>query len=69
VGNAAIAEMMPYFRMVQERKRSLLIRGKLDSADLALLRQNLSPVGLYLQIVVERAEETQKLGEFFAPWS
>lgn len=69
VGNAAIAEMMPYFRMVQARGRSLLIRGKLDAADLALLRQHLSPVGLYLQIVVERADETQSLREFFDPWS
>jgi hypothetical protein len=68
VGNAAIAEMMPYFQMVQARKRSLLIRGKLDFADLALLRRTLSPVGLYLQIVVERAEETHRLREFFDPW-
>jgi hypothetical protein len=69
VGNAAIAEMMPCFKVVQERKRSLLIRGKLDLEDLALLRQNLSPDGLYLQIVVEKAEDTRQLGMFFRPWS
>ncbi len=68
VGNAAIAEMLPYFRMVQARKRSLLIRGKLDLADLALLRGNLSPDGLYLQIVVETAADTAGLREFFTPW-
>ena len=68
VGNAAIAEMMPFFRMVQARRRSLLIRGKLDLEDLALFRSNLSPDGLYLQIVVETAAETRRLREFFAPW-
>ena len=68
VGNAAIAEMMPFFRMVQARRRSLLIRGKLDLEDLALLRSHLSPDGLYLQIVVETAAETRRLREFFAPW-
>jgi hypothetical protein len=68
VGNAAIAEMMPYFQMVQTRNRSLLIRGKLDLADLALLRGTLSPNGLYLQIVVETAADTARLREFFTPW-
>jgi hypothetical protein len=68
VGNAAIAEMMPFFTMVQERKRSLLIRGKLDLDDLALLRTRLSPDGLYLQVVVETAAETRTLREFFRPW-
>jgi hypothetical protein len=68
VGNAAIAEMMPCFQMVQERKRSLLIRGKLDMGDLTLLRTHLSPNGLYLQIVVENAEDTQALREVLSPW-
>ena len=69
VGNTAISEMMPFFRMVQARRRSLLIRGKLDSDDLKRLRTHLSPVGLYLQIVVETAAETRRLREFFAPWA
>jgi hypothetical protein len=69
VGNAAIAEMMPFFQMVQARRRSLLIRGKLDLDDLALLRAGLSPDGLYLQIVVEKPEDTRRLREFFTPWS
>jgi hypothetical protein len=68
VGNAAIAEMMPFLTMVQERNRSLLIRGKLNLDDLALLRSHLSPDGLYLQIVVEMAAEARTLGEFFRPW-
>jgi len=69
VGNTAVAEMMPFLQMVQARHRSLLIRGKLDLADLALLRGSLSPNGLYLQIVVEIAADTRGLQEFFAPWA
>jgi len=68
VGNTAIADMLPYLQMAQARQRSLLIRGKLDLKDLALLRANLSPDGLYLQVVVETAAETSRLREFFAPW-
>jgi uncharacterized protein YcgL (UPF0745 family) len=45
-----------------------LIRGKLDLEDLSLLRNNLSPQGLYLQIVVESPAEIEKLQEFFKPW-
>jgi hypothetical protein len=65
---AAIPEEIPYFRSVQEKGKKLLIRGKLDLSDLALLRQNLSPRGLYLQIVVDSPEEIQRLREFFKPW-
>ncbi|HTU03209.1 MAG TPA: hypothetical protein VMG58_15370, partial [Candidatus Sulfotelmatobacter sp.] len=68
VGNTAIAEMLSFFQMVQARRRPLLIRGALDRADLALLRERLSPDGLYLQIVVRTAEEARRLGEFFTPW-
>ena len=68
VGNTVVAEMIPFLQMVQARRRSLLLRGKLDLVDLALLRANLSPEGLYLQVVVDKAEDTRKLGAFFAPW-
>jgi hypothetical protein len=60
--------MIPFFRKVQARGRCLLIRGKLDLEDLRLLRSHLSPEGLYLQIVVEKAEETSHLRDFFSPW-
>jgi hypothetical protein len=68
VGNITIAEMMESFRKVQARRRSLLIRGKLSLEDLALLRNHLSPDGLYLQIVVETAADARNLREFFVPW-
>jgi hypothetical protein len=68
VGKTAVPEMIPFFKRVQARGRCLLIRGKLDLEDLRLLRSHLSPEGLYLQVVVEKAEETRALREFFDPW-
>ena len=68
VGGATIEKELPFFRMVQAAGRRLLIRGKLDREDLSLLRRNLSPNGLYLQVVVEAVEETQTMGDYFEPW-
>ena len=68
VGHVTIAEMLDSFRMVQDRERCLLIRGKLDRDDLALLRRSLSPDGLYLQVVAQTNAEARQLGEFLAPW-
>ena len=68
VGEAAIPEMLPAFQRVQARGRSLLVRGKLDLDDLALLRRHLTPNGLYLQTVVETAAEARRLQEFIQPW-
>jgi hypothetical protein len=66
---AAIPEEIPYFKMVQKSGKRLLIRGKLTLEDLALLRKDLSPRGLYLQIVVENPEEIPKLQDFYEPWA
>ncbi len=68
VGGMDIAEMLPYLKKVQERGKPLMVRGKLDRADLALLRRELTPAGLYLQIVVENAAEANRMREFFRPW-
>ena len=68
VGGADVPKMLPFLRMVQDRGKRLLIRGKLDHDDLNLLRRELTPKGLYLQIVVEGSAETQGFREFFQPW-
>jgi hypothetical protein len=68
VGGAEVPKMLPFLRMVQDRGKRLLIRGKLDHDDLNLLRRELTPKGLYLQIVVEGSAETQEFREFFQPW-
>lgn len=68
VGGTDVSGMLPFFKKVQDRGKRLMIRGKLDHEDLKLLRNALSPNGLYLQIVVERPAETLGLREFFQPW-
>jgi hypothetical protein len=68
-GGTEIEWELPYFKMVQDRGRRLLIRGKLSREDLNLLRRDLSPRGLYVQTVVETPEETEAVKEFFRPWS
>ncbi len=68
VGGTDVSDMLPFFKKVQERGKRLMIRGKLDHEDLKLLRRELSPKGLYLQIVVESPAETKQLHEFFQPW-
>lgn len=68
VGEATIEKELPFFKRVQTEGRRLLIRGKLDRDDLARLRSSLSPDGLYLQIVVETAQETETMRDYFEPW-
>ena len=68
VGGTDVSGMLPFFGKVQDRAKKLMIRGKLDHEDLKLLRRELSPKGLYLQIVVESPAETKGFDEFFQPW-
>jgi hypothetical protein len=56
-----LAEMLPYFQMVQKAGRSLLIRGSLTSDDARLLIDGLDPRGLYLLIVVKDRREAEGL--------
>jgi hypothetical protein len=56
-----LIEMLPYFRMVQEAGRSLLIRGSLTPDDARLLIDGLDPRGLYLLIVVKNQREAKGL--------
>jgi len=69
VGGTEIESEIPYFKLVQDRGKTLLVRGKLTLDDLEILRRNLSPRGLYLQIVIEAPEEAESLQEFFHPWN
>ena len=56
-----LGEMVPYFRMVQKARRSLLIRGALTPDDARLLMDALEPRGLYLLVVVKDAGEAAAL--------
>ncbi len=68
-GDVKVPEMLPFLKMVQSRNKTLLVRGKLDREDMKILRQELSPRGLYLQIVVETPDETRSLRDSFTPWA
>lgn len=56
-----LAEMVPYFRMVQTAGRALLIRGSLQPDDARLVMDSLDPRGLYLLIVVADQREAETL--------
>jgi len=56
-----LAEMLPYFQMVQKAKRSLLIRGALSPDDARLLMDGLEPRGLYVLVVVKDTREAETL--------
>ncbi len=68
-GDVKVSEMVPFLKMVQSCDKTLLVRGKLGREDLKILRQELSPRGLYLQIVVETPDETRSLRDFVTPWT
>ena len=56
-----LAEMLPYFRMVQRARRSLLIRGSLTPEDARMLMDSLDARGLYLLVVVKDVREADTL--------
>jgi len=56
-----LVEMVPYFRMVQEAKRSLLVRGALTPDDARMLMDSLDARGLYLLVVVKDVREADVL--------
>jgi hypothetical protein len=56
-----LVEMVPYFRMVQEAKRSLLVRGALTPDDARMLMDSLDARGLYLLLVVKDVREAEAL--------
>jgi len=68
-GGWGVPRMIPLFKMVQSRGKRLMIRGKLDLADLDLVRKELSPRGLYLQVVIDKPEEAKSFKDFFRPWA
>jgi len=56
-----LAEMVPYFRMVQAARRSLVIRGSFSRDDIRLLMDSLDARGLYLLILVKEVQEADAL--------
>ena len=61
VGGPPLKWMVPYFRMVQEAKRPLLIRGSFTANEIRLLVDSLEPRGLFLYIMVSTMQEVESL--------
>jgi len=66
-GGPSIKKMIPYFKMVQEAERPLLIRGSFEAEDISLLMQSLESRGLYIYVIVKSTEEIYKIKSLFVP--
>ena len=60
VGGPTIEEMLPLFKKIQKTK-SLIVWGDLNEMDLRLIKKELSPNGLFLNILVSSVEEANHL--------
>lgn len=61
IGGPPLPRMVPYFRMVQAARRSLVIRGRFTPDEIRLLMDSLDPRGLYLLILVQDLREAERL--------
>ncbi len=61
VSGPPLEEMLPYFKRIQQADRSLLIRGAFSSSEVGMLMNALVSKGLYLYIMIEKAEEIPPL--------
>ena len=61
VSGPPLADMVPFFQMVQSAQRSLMIRGSFSPGEIRLLMDSLDPRGLYLLILVTSIEEVAAL--------
>jgi len=59
--NIPVKGMIPYFAMVQDADRPLLIRGSLTADEARLIVDSLDPRGLYLHIMPQSQEEVDVL--------
>ncbi len=59
--NIPVDGMIPYFKMVQDADRPLLIRGSLSPDEARLLMDSLDPRGLYLHVMPKNQEEIDAL--------
>ena len=53
--------MIGFFRRVQERERSLIIRGSFSEEILRYVVDRLDPAGLFLLIMIEDASDLESL--------
>ena len=61
VSGPSLEVMIPYYRMVQDAGRPLLVRGSFNPSELSDMLESLAPTGLYLYIMVENLAEIEPL--------
>lgn len=62
VGGPSVAEMIPYLRKIQTKK-SLILWGDLDEADIRLVKRELSMRGLFLHVTAPSVDAAKRLQE------
>jgi hypothetical protein len=67
VGGPSVKEMIPYLRKIQTRK-SLILWGDLDEADLRCVESELSPQGLFLNILAPDLDTAKRLQDRVRAW-
>jgi len=60
-GGPPIDKMVPYFKMVQEAERPLLIRGSFKPEDIRFLIKSLDSKGLFIYILVKDIKEVHAI--------
>jgi len=61
VSGPPLAVMIPYYRMIQDAGRPLLVRGSFTPEELGHMLESLSPTGLYLYIMIQDLAEIEPL--------
>ena len=61
VSGPPLEVMIPFYRMIQDAGRPLLVRGSFTPAELGGMLEALTPTGLYLYIMVEDLAEIEPL--------
>ncbi len=59
--NIPVDGMIPFFKAVQDARRSLIVRGSFTEDELRCVLDSLSPEGLYIHIIVEDMQEADRL--------
>jgi hypothetical protein len=68
VGGPSVEALMPELKKIQAKK-SLILWGDLDGADLECIKKNLSPDGLFLQIIAPTMEQAERLRDTIRGWT
>jgi len=61
VSGPPLEEMIPFYRMIQDAGRPLLVRGSFTPVELGKMLEALTPTGLYLYIMIEDLTEIDPL--------